>query len=73
MVFGARVVGRTSWQQRGGPLALALLMLGAVACSAVVKNGEHRVYSVPKFGRQNPNIEVIAIRNGGVSSERPPR
>jgi pimeloyl-ACP methyl ester carboxylesterase len=50
MRFGARIIGRARWRQRGGTLALALLVLGAVGCSAVVKNGEHRVYSMPRYG-----------------------
>ena len=45
-----RAIGRTRWRQGGGALALALCVLGAVGCSSVVQNGEHRVYSNPEYG-----------------------
>jgi len=44
------VIDRRRWRAGGGALALALCVLGAVACSTVSTTAGHPLYSTPKYG-----------------------
>jgi len=46
-----RFMVRKRWRQGVGALGLALCVLGGAGCSTVARNGEHRVYSNPEYGR----------------------
>src|SRR5574337_140490 len=50
VTFGWRFTGRLVVRQRSRAIAVALLLLGVVGCSAIVKNDQHRVFSKAAFG-----------------------
>lgn len=70
MTFGWRFTGRLVVRRRFRTVAVGLLLLGTVGCSAVVKNEEHRLFSKAAFGSdrfalvRDYNLHYVEVGEG---------
>lgn len=70
MVVGRRLEGRLVVRKPWRAIAVALILLGGVGCSTVVKNEQHQLFSQPKYGHdrfllvRDYNIHYVEVGAG---------